>query len=246
MSPRPCRSTTAHAPPSNENSESPQAARSNELTPVFLESLPPDDEDAGLGLVYAVVGLTESPPPPAMAAGIDYFAYGTLQKGFANWPDLADELGDPVGRFCTVQPHGLVVPIQPGCANPGCGLLHRMAAMVAGIDGSHVEGDLFEIDRSALAAIDRLEAYDPSRQLPGLYVRTEIEVVAAGGGEIRLATAYSVREPDRWRALVASGRAELLVRYEHHLADARPKLCCVENPGHRGPHDVIDPLASLP
>lgn len=164
-----------------------------------------------------------------MAGDIGYFAYGTLQKGFANWPDLSDELGEPVGRFCTAQPHGLVVPIQPGCANPGCGLLHRMAALVPGIEGLHAEGDLFEINLSSLAAIDRLEDYDPTRQPPGLYVRTQIEVIRVGG-DVRPAMAYTVREPGRWRALVANGTAQLLVRYEHHLAQAGPKLCCLENP----------------
>lgn len=109
---------------------------------------------------------------------LGYFAYGTLQKGFPNWPDLADRLGDPVGRFRTVEPHALVVPIQPGCVNPGCGLLHRMAALVPGVEGCHVEGDLFVIDRSVIAAIDRLEAYDETRDPPGPYVRINIKVAA--------------------------------------------------------------------
>lgn len=56
-----------------------------------------------------------------------------------------------------------------------------------------------------------------------------------------MANAYTVREPARWRALVATGTAELLERYDDHLAEARPKLCCLTNPGHSGPHDVIDP-----
>jgi gamma-glutamylcyclotransferase (GGCT)/AIG2-like uncharacterized protein YtfP len=180
-----------------------------------------------------------------MSEEIGYFAYGTLQKGFPNFPDLADQLGAPVGRFRTVQPHALVVPIQPGCGNPGCGLLHRMAVLAPGVEGFHVDGDLFMVDRSALAAIDRLEAYDEKRKPPGLYVRTQIEIASVVGGDVRVAMAYRVRDPVPWRALVASGSAELLARYERHLADAQPKRCCVRNPRHTGPHDVIDPLASV-
>lgn len=178
-----------------------------------------------------------------MAAEIGYVAYGTLQKGFPNWPQLADQLGDPVGRFRTVQPHALVVPVQPGCGNPGCGLLHRMAVLVPGVKGFHVDGDLFMIDRSALVAIDRLEAYDEGGEPPGLYVRTEIEIASVAGGDVRVAMAYRVRDPLPWRALAASGGADLQVRYGRHLADAQPKQCCVRNPRHVGPHDVIDPLA---
>jgi hypothetical protein len=61
----------------------------------------------------------------------------------------------------------------------------------------------------------------------------------------RLATAYRVREPARWRALATTGAAQLLERYEHHLASAEPKRCCVIEPGHSGPHDVIDPLTAV-
>jgi hypothetical protein len=42
--------------------------------------------------------------------------------------------------------------------------------------------------------------------------------------------------------LASSGAAELLGHYGHHLADAKPKRCCVIDPGHPGPHDVVDPL----
>ena len=174
-----------------------------------------------------------------------YLAYGTLQKGFPNWLELADRLGEPLGRFRTARPHALVVPIQPGCGNPGCVLLRRMASLVPADHGCHVEGDLFLADRSLIAEIDRLEGYDETREASGVsgpYVRGETEVAPVDGGETRLATAYRVRDPARWRALVASGRAELLMRYDPRFADARPKACCVENPGHDGPHDVIDPL----
>jgi gamma-glutamylcyclotransferase (GGCT)/AIG2-like uncharacterized protein YtfP len=172
-----------------------------------------------------------------------YFAYGTLQKGFPNWHDLADRLGDPIGRFHTVEPHALVVPLQPGCWNPGCRLLHRMAALVPGVEPFHVEGDLFAIDQSALADIDQLEDHDEDRQPPGVYVRTQVKVRALAGGSVREAIVYCVRDPAPWQALVSTGQAELLGRYERRFADATPKACCLRDPGHGGPHDVLDPFA---
>jgi hypothetical protein len=51
-----------------------------------------------------------------------------------------------------------------------------------------------------------------------------------------------VRDPAPWRALVAGGLAELLTRYEPRLAEATRKDCCIMNPHHAGPHDVIDPF----
>jgi gamma-glutamylcyclotransferase (GGCT)/AIG2-like uncharacterized protein YtfP len=172
-----------------------------------------------------------------------YFAYGTLQKGFPNWLDLADRLGDPIGRFRTAGPYALVVPLEPGCWNPGCGLLHRMAALVPGVAALRVEGDLFAIDRSALAEIDRLENYDDQRPTSGLYVRGHVHVRPLSGGSVLEAIAYRVRDPAPWLALVSSGRAELLASYERGFASATLKACCRAEPGHAGPHDVIDPFA---
>jgi gamma-glutamylcyclotransferase (GGCT)/AIG2-like uncharacterized protein YtfP len=178
--------------------------------------------------------------------GLYYFAYGTLQRGFPNWPDLAELLGEPLGRFRTVAPYAVVVPLEPGCANPGCAMLHRMAALVPGVEGCRVEGDVFAIDRCALPAIDRLEGYDERREPPGLYVRAEIAVEPAGGREPEhVALTYVVSEPELWRALAASGAAEMVERYEPHHAHVEPKRCCVTSPGHAGAHDVVDPLARV-
>ena len=177
-----------------------------------------------------------------MERDLRYFAYGTLQKDFPNWHDLADRLGDPTGRFRTVEPHALVVPRQPGCWNPGCRLLHRMVALVPAVEGFHVEGDVFAIDRSTLAAIDRLEGYDENDQTPGLYVRTRVVVLSLVGGSGGDAIAYRARDPAAWLALVSGGRAELFERYERRFAHATPKACCLRHPDHEGPHDVLDPF----
>jgi hypothetical protein len=95
----------------------------------------------------------------------------------------------------------------------------------------------------ALAEIDRLEAYDEDRQPPGLYMRTHVTVRSLTGGGVYDAIAYCARDPAPWQALVSTGEAELLSRYERRFADATPKACCVRDPGHAGPHDVLDLFA---
>ena len=141
-----------------------------------------------------------------MAREIHYFAYGTLQRGLSNYADLTDVLGEPLGRFRTAADFAVVVPDRPGCSNPGCNLLHRMATLVPDLDDLRVEGDVYAIDANGLCVIDRLENYD-SEQASGPYARREIEVVSVVGQARLTAQAYVVREPDRWRALVDAGRA---------------------------------------
>jgi hypothetical protein len=165
---------------------------------------------------------------------IPYFAYGTTQRGFTHHRRLGALLGEPVGRFRTVEPHAVVVPHEAACSNPGCEYVHRMAALVAGFAPLHADGDLFLVTPEALAVVDELETAGP-------YVRAEILVAA--GGETRAAQAYRAREPDRWRALVARGAADALASYPRELADVEQhKDCCARAPGHPPPHDVVDPL----
>jgi len=173
--------------------------------------------------------------------GIHYFAYGTTQKGFVHHRRLAHVLGEPIGRFRAVAAYAVVVPHRAACGNPGCQYVHRMAALVPGIEPLRVEGDVFLIDHAGLAVIDRLETGDGS--IEGPYVRDRITVVSADGGESREAAAYVGREPTRWRELLALGVADALERYPHELAVGEVlKDCCVRAPGHPGPHDVLDPL----
>jgi gamma-glutamylcyclotransferase (GGCT)/AIG2-like uncharacterized protein YtfP len=165
---------------------------------------------------------------------IPYFAYGTTQHGFTHHRRLAALLGEPVGRFRTLEAHAVVVPHAAACSNPGCEYVHRMAALVAGFEPLHAEGDLFLITPEALAIVDQLETTGP-------YVREEIDVVA--GAAPRPAHAYRAREPDRWRALVERGGADALAAYPRELADVEErKPCCVRAPGHLPPHDIVDPL----
>src|SRR5262249_7743207 len=130
--------------------------------------------------------------------------------------------------------HAVVVPLRAGCSNPGCEYVHRMAALVPGL-GDWVEGDLFSLDADALAAVDALETGPGSP-----YARGEGGV---GGGVT--ARAYLAAEPGRWRALVARGEADALASYPPTLADAGTlKDCCLREPGHPPPHDVVDVLSA--
>jgi gamma-glutamylcyclotransferase (GGCT)/AIG2-like uncharacterized protein YtfP len=160
-----------------------------------------------------------------------FFAYGTTRAGFVHHARLG--LPAPVARGRTAAPHAVVVPHARGCSNPGCQYLHRMAALVGGFAPLRAEGDLLDVGADALAAIDALE-------LSGPYVRAEIEVEADGA--LVAAVAYPVREPERWRALVARGAADALAAYPAATAPDRLKPCCERRPGHPPPHDVVDPL----
>jgi gamma-glutamylcyclotransferase (GGCT)/AIG2-like uncharacterized protein YtfP len=176
-----------------------------------------------------------------MARDIHYFAYGTLQRGLSNYADMSDVLGEPRGRFRTLQPFAVVVPHDPGCANPGCNLLHRMAMLVPEVGSLRAEGDVYLVDDDGLRVIDGLENYD-GEQGTGPYVRRVVDVVSIDGLTQLRAQAYLVRDPDPWRALVKLGRAEAVARYTADMATSTPKGCCVREPGHAGAHDTIDPL----
>jgi gamma-glutamylcyclotransferase (GGCT)/AIG2-like uncharacterized protein YtfP len=165
---------------------------------------------------------------------IPYFAYGTTQRGFTHHRRLAALLGEPVGRFRTVDAHAVVVPREAACSNPGCEYVHRMAVLVAGFAPLHAEGDLFLITAEALGVVDALETAGP-------YAREEITV--GSGDDTRVAYAYRAREPNRWRALVERGGADALTSYPREFADIEQhKDCCLRDPGHAPPHNVIDPL----
>lgn len=210
-----------------------------ELIAHGLIHVSPSVADSALGM--PVTGLAASAMIGPVAARIAYFAYGTLQTGFANHAAFAHVLGDRICRVQTDASFAVVVPKARSCSNPGCGLLHRMAALVPDMEPLRAEGDLFLVDEDGLAALDRLEGCTPGNNGP--YVRREIDVLALDGSERWRAQAYPVSDAQGWRDLVARGAADALARFDAELAlGTEPKACCVREPGHPGPHDVIDPL----
>jgi hypothetical protein len=175
---------------------------------------------------------------------VPYFAYGTTQKGFAHHRRLESILAEPVGRFRTVSAHAVVVPRRAACSNPGCPYIHRMAALVPGLEPLRAEGDLFLIPDEAVAVIDELET--GSAELAGPYVRGLVAVVSLDGASTYTAQGYHAREPRRWRALVEAGQADAFSTYPRDLvAGERLKDCCVRIPGHPPPHDIVDPLENV-
>jgi gamma-glutamylcyclotransferase (GGCT)/AIG2-like uncharacterized protein YtfP len=171
---------------------------------------------------------------------VPYFAYGTTQKGFVHHRRLAHLLGEPVARVRTTLAHAVVVPRQEACSNPGCQYVHRMAALVPGLEPLRAEGDLFLIGDEAVAVLDRLETGSDG---DGPYVRDRVAVVFVDGAASYSAHAYLARAPARWRALVERGDADAFTSYPTDLAPGEHlKDCCARDPGHPGPHDVVDPL----
>lgn len=179
-----------------------------------------------------------------MRRSIPYFAFGTLQVGYPNYQRFAEVLGSSVGRARTADPYGIVLPLKPGCSNPGCRLLHRMVALVARPGTTRVDGDLFFVCEDGLDTLDRLEGVSTGGEGP--YVRDEIEVVRLDNGERVTAQAFRARDPAAWEALVGAGSAEVLTRLPRAIAGGGElKPCCLRDPEHAGPHDVIDPLHGL-
>ena len=167
-----------------------------------------------------------------MPRDVRYFAYGTLQQGFANHEHYAGELGAPLGRYRTVDAFPLVVPRSPACTNPGCRYVHRMGVLLPDRgDGQRVEGELFAIEAATLAALDELEA---------AYDRRRLLVQPLDGGAAVEAEVYFIADADPWRALLRSEHADAVARYEREHAEGPLKRCCREYPGHDGPHDVVD------
>jgi hypothetical protein len=88
---------------------------------------------------------------------IPYSPTARRSGAFAHHRRLRERLGAPIGRFRTASPHAVVVPHRAACSNPGCRYVHRMAALVAGGQRLHAEGELFLIGGETADVIDELE-----------------------------------------------------------------------------------------
>ncbi len=180
-----------------------------------------------------------------MAREILYFAYGTLQRGFPNHAAFADALGEPLGRYRTVDAYPLVVPRRPACTNPGCRFVHRMCVLLPDRGaGLPVEGELFAVEPFTLERLDLLEHYVAGDEAASTYIRRTVAVAALDGDAAPVeAEVYFVGAADSWRTLLERGGADAVPRYERSLAEGPLKECCRREPGHDGPHDVVDPFS---
>jgi hypothetical protein len=164
-----------------------------------------------------------------------YFAHGTLQHGFPRWERHRALLGEPVGRYRTVEAWTIVVPRDPACLNPACRHLHRMCGLVTARQAHHAQGDLFRVEDTE--ALNRLEWYGRPCALETLMV------VPVDGGDAVEARAYRAAPPLQWVQLAWTPLAETVEVYPRALAEyTQRKPCCVADPGHEPPHDVIDPF----
>ena len=157
-----------------------------------------------------------------------FFAYGTARQGGFHHAQLG--LGEPVARL-SLMGHRVTVAHAPGCIDPGCRHLHRMAYLCPGAGWAH--GDVFAVDDAILAKLDALAIALGNYQ----YERREQELSDGAG-----AFTYRMIPPTRARKNVSVGLAEVV---EHYTPHDELKACCVADPGHDGPHDVIDALDEL-
>ena len=171
-----------------------------------------------------------------------YFAYGTLQRGFANHARFASDLGEPLGRFRTANRYPLVVARRAACSNPGCPFLHRMAVLLPDRgEGLHVEGEVYAVSRGTIDLLDRLESYVAADEAASAHVRRSVRVVPVGEGDSAVeAQTYFAASSTEWRELLARGEGDLVASYGGEVARAEGlKECCRKDPEHDGPHDVV-------
>ena len=169
------------------------------------------------------------------------FVHHTLQHGYPLAAEYAKFLPEPVGRFQTVKPYPLVVPLEGKCYNPDCGFEHRICGLLNRPgEGHHVEGDLFELDADQLRLLDIEENFQPDRPDEEQdSFRRPILVQPIGGGEMVEAQAHFNENSTQWYLeLLDRGLAEMVRCYTVEMAQQQPKQCCIDDPGHDGPHTV--------
>ncbi|AXI54883.1 hypothetical protein C1J05_10595 [Sulfitobacter sp. JL08] len=151
-----------------------------------------------------------------------YFTYGSLKRGFPNFEKNAKLLSDFVGVATTTQALPLIVQKTPGCNNPNCGFLHRMATLVDKKgSGKHISGEVYRVTARGLKELDRLEGYDPNNHENNTYVRKTIAVEVEGKTE--KAFCYFIVNAAQYEAAVSAGESEIVSEYTQEMAIAIPK-----------------------
>ena len=176
---------------------------------------------------------------------ISVFVYGSLKEGFPNYEHYAHILGPRLGAFRTSEPRPLIIPNDPACTNPNCSLKHRMAALVDDVLSTSflVRGDLFSVTEKELAAIDKLEGYDPSDPGGSEYRRAVISVDPVNGtSAVRSkAWAFFIGDPSQFLALLKCGKAHAVQEYTREMSLGEKKDCCIMDPNHPSDqHDIIE------
>lgn len=169
------------------------------------------------------------------------FVYHTLQYGYPLYQSTSRHLGKPAGRYRSVETYPMSVSTKAICHNPACGFDHRLCAMIDDPGrGFQVEGDLYELDEEQLRLLDADEYHFPGEpdEHQGSF-RRKIEVEPLEGGvPLTVDTHFNNHEPEGFYEWIAEGGGELIPLYTKEMAQQIPKSCCVESPGHEGPHRV--------
>jgi hypothetical protein len=169
------------------------------------------------------------------------FVFDTLQYGYPLQQTRGAFLGRPIGRYRSVRAYPLVVNVDAFCANPDCGFEHRCCGLLNQPGRGHnVEGDVFELDDEALAMLDEESGYYGwAARRKHDSDRRAIDVEPIDGGPVlRAETHFNDPNAVAFMARLANGRAELLPCFTIEMARGTPKQCCLDSPGHSGPHVV--------
>lgn len=175
-----------------------------------------------------------------------YFTWGTLKQGFPNHDANKEVLGDLIGKFTTVKPLSLIVPLASFCPNKGCRFVHRIGALTEKTlsQSAKLKGEVYLISEAGLAQLDNLENYDP-KSTTNSYVRKTIDLASDATGEVINAYIYFINDAEKYEALLQVEQAEIVPEYTLDMARGKYKPCCEANNNHQGPHDEL-PFPTLP
>lgn len=170
-----------------------------------------------------------------------YFTWGTLKKGFANHDEKKYILGDLIGKYSTVEPLSLIVPVDPFCPNPNCRYVHRIGALTEANSEycKRLKGELYKVTTCGLQKLDKLEGYNPEDLAKSEYIRKEIDLEEEGTGKVVRAFIYFIANPEPYEALLSTGQAEIVPEYTLDMSKGDYKDCCKADFNHTGEHDSL-------
>lgn len=175
-----------------------------------------------------------------------YFTWGTLKQGFPNHDANKEVLGDLIGKFTTVKPLSLIVPLASFCPNKGCRFVHRIGALTEKTlsQSAKLKGEVYLISEAGLAQLDKLENYDPKSKTNS-YVRKTVDLANDTTGEVINAYIYFINDAAKYEALLKHHLAEIVPEYTLDMAKGKYKPCCEKNINHEGEHISL-PFPPIP